>query len=198
MLAAMSMNRQLRRAQEKQDKKVEKERQERRDERRRRLDQLRAQRKRQVAARQANKGKDQAAGKDSGKSGGARAAAAPSRNDPGRFSGALAIATVVFILLQAVVPTESDGTFYSVVKAGFYLMLGYFMTLWLMRRDMPNPIVLTGMAGIILLTGTWLGYLLRPDAAVDGLAMILAVPLLVGGILLGRLVFNLARSQNQG
>jgi len=186
------MNRQLRRAQEKQDKKVEKEKEERRAERRRKLDQLRAQRKRKAAPKPDSAStpvqKSSAAG--------TAAPARSGRNDPGRFAGALAIATVVFIMLQAVVPSETEETFDSVIKAGFYLMLGYFLTLWLLRREQPNAVILTGLAGIILLTGSWLGFLLRPDVGVDGLAMLLSLPLLVLGIWLGRLVFNLARSQN--
>ncbi len=194
MLAFMSMNRQLRRAQEKQEKKVEKEKEERRAERRRRLDQLRAQRQRKAAAKSGTASRSQPAGKQV--EAGAKPAAKPGRNDPGRFAGALAIATIVFIVLQAVVPSETEGTFDSVIKAGFYLMLGYFLTLWLLRRQQPNALILSGLAGIILLTGTWLGFLLRPDAALDGLAMLMALPLLVFGIWLGRLVYNMARSQN--
>lgn len=188
----MSMNRQLRRAQEKQDKKLEKEKAERRAERRRRLDQLRAQRQRKAASRSSAKGNQTAASRTADN----KTAVKPGRNDPGRFSGALAIATVVFIMLQAVVPAESEGTFDSAIKAGFYLMLGYFLTLWLLRRNQPHALILTGLAGVILLTGTWLGYLLRPDAVVDGLAMLLSLPLLAVGIWLARLVSNMARSQN--
>lgn len=205
MLHFMSMNRQLRRAQEKQDKKLEREKLERRAERRRRLDQLRAQRQKRrqetLAKAQSGRNRDSggdAAAADNGKPAAKAPAAAPGRNDPGRFSGALAIATVVFIIMQAVLPTEPDAVFDSVIKAGFYLMLGYFLSLWLMRRGQPNALLLSALAGVILLTGTWLGFLLRPDDAVDGLAMLLSLPLLAVGIFLARFVFNLARSQNPG
>lgn len=203
MLQFMSMNRQLRRAQDKQDKKMERDKEERRAERQRRLKQLREQRRkrREATLAKANAGKkDGKAAKESTES--EKAAAVPTkpgRNDPGRFSGALAIATVFFIIMQAVIPAEQPvETFDSVIKAGFYLMLGYFLTQWLMRRGQLNAMALSGLAGMILLTGTWLGFLLRPDAAVDGLAMLLSVPLLAVGIFLARLVYNLARSQNPG
>lgn len=201
MLHFMSMNRQLRRAQEKQDKKLEREKEERRAERRRRLDQLRAQRQRRreetLAKAQSGKSRDGGT-REAVAEGKAQAPAAPGRNDPGRFSGALAIATVVFIIMQAVIPTDPEAVFDSVIKAGFYLMLGYFLSLWLMRRNQPNALLLTALAGVILLTGTWLGFLLRPDSVVDGLSMLLALPMLAIGIFLARFVFNLARSQNPG
>lgn len=200
MLHFMSMNRQLRRAQEKQDKKLEREKEERRTERRRRVDQLRAQRqkRRQETLAKAQSGRKSDSGDKAGAAEDGKAAkpAAPGKNDPGRFSGALAIATVVFIIMQAVLPTEPEAVFDSVIKAGFYLMLGYFMSLWLMRRGQPNALMLSALAGAILLTGTWLGFLVRPDGAVDGLAMLLALPLLAVGIFLARFVYNLARSQN--
>lgn len=201
----MSMNRQLRRAQDKQEKKVEREKADRKAERQRRVDQLRAQRqkRRQDTLAKAQAGKKDAGSKESGgnvaegkASGAAAQPARAGRNDPGRFSGALAIATIVFIMMQAVLPTEPDATFDSVIKAGFYLMLGYFLSLWLFRRGQPNAMLLSALAGIILLTGTWLGFLLRPDSAMDGLAMLLSLPLLALGIFLARFVYKLARSQN--
>lgn len=185
------MNRQLRRAQEKQEKKLEKEKQERREERQRRLAQLREQRQKQrdrakarsgdAAAGEAAKG---AAAKESGKP------AAGPRRDPGRFSGALAIATVFFIVLQAAVPVESASTFDSFVKAGFYLMFGYFLTLWLMRRGQQGALPITLMGGLFLLAGTWLAALVRPEAPLDTLALLIAVPFLLGGVWLGRLVYT--------
>lgn len=194
----MSMNRQLRRAQEKQEKKLEKDKEERRAERRRRLDQLRAQRRKRaedaVARRRSQAG---AKGKD-GKDAAPAAAGKPSPNDPGRFSGAFAIATVFFIIIQGVVPTETDQSYESFVKAGFYLMLGYFLTLWLLRRQHAQAFVLSLLAGVILLTGTWLGFLMRPDAVLDPLAMILSLPLLLVGAWLARLVYNMAQRQNEG
>lgn len=194
----MSMNRQLRRAQEKQEKKLEKEKEERRNERRRRLEQMRAERRRKAEAAVA---KRRAKSGSSGKAPPADKAAEPAGpgpNDPGRFSGALALATVFFIILQGVLPAEPDQPFESYIKAGFYLMLGYFLNLWLLRRQHVHSFVLTIMAGIILLTGTWLGFLLRPDAVLDPVAMLLSLPLLLLGAWLARLVYNLARRQNEG
>lgn len=195
MLAFMSMNRQLRRAQEKQEKKLDKEREDRKAERRRRLNRYRAERDQARARRskaRAAKGKTVPAGKDAAPG----RTKAPARGaDPGRFSGVLTIATVFFILMQSVVPAESERLFDSFVQAGFYLALGYFLHLWLNRRELPRAFVLTLVAGAMVLTGTWIGHLLRPDAPMDALGMLLSVPFLVLGTWLGQLVIRLAESQ---
>ncbi len=190
----MSMNRQLRRAQEKQEKKVEREKQERRDERKKRLESLRRQRERQrasaLARKEAAKSGDSPAGKPATTDGEKKPPAQPAagRRDPGRFSGALAIATIFFILLQAAVPTDTERFLDTIVKAGFYLMLGYFMTMWLTRRGQQNSVLITLITGFALLAGTWVGAFMRPEIQLDTLALILGVPLLLGGIWLGRLV----------
>src|SRR5690606_17812004 len=57
---------------------------------------------------------------------------------PGRFSGALMIATVFFIILQAAVPPDQADVSTSLVGAGFFLMFGYFSTLFLLRRGNDN------------------------------------------------------------
>ncbi len=192
------MNRQLRRAQEKQEKKLDKEKEERRAERRKRLDQMRAERRRKAEAAVAKRrGATSTGTKDAKPAAAASSAPAkPSPNDPGRFSGAFAIATVFFIILQGVVPTESETAYGSYVEAGFYLMLGYFLTLWLLRRQHAQALVLTAVAGVILLTGTWLGSLLRPEAVLDPVVMLLALPLLAVGAWLARLVYNMAQRQS--
>src|SRR5690625_102134 len=187
MLALMSMNRQLRRAQEKQEKKLEKERDERKAERSRRLNQYRAERDRARAQRE--RARKAAKGGNAPR----KAAAAPAGNrtaDPGRFSGALTIATVFFILIQSSPPVEAESLFDSFVKAGFYLALGYFLHLWLRRRGLPRAFILTVTAGAMVLTGTWLGHLLRPSAPLDALGMLLSLPFLVLGTWLGQLVID--------
>ena len=109
---------------------------------------------------------------------------------PGRFSGVLAAVTVFFITLQGVGPEapQEEAWYASLVYPGFYLMLGYFATLWFMRRG-------TGRAPVIAVVGgTLLGISVAVSQAVQGrelelLAHALVIPALVLGALLGRLVF---------
>lgn len=186
----MSMNRQLRRAQDKQDRKQEKAKAERREERMRRVRELQAQRdQRRKTALKAREGKGDAGKSDAGKTAGSGAAAGPKRGqrDPGRFAGALAIATVVFIVLQGVAPQPVESMFDSFIKAAFYLMFGYFFTMWLYRRNTPSATLIALISGVILAAGSWLGTWLR-DSPQDLLALALTVPLLLAGIWLGRLV----------
>lgn len=191
------MNRELRRAQAKQDKKVEREKEERKAARRRRIDMLRSRR----AARRAE-AKASGGTKADGKSGGEGAAkptqkggagAGRGRN-PGRFAGALAMATVFFIVLQASVPPEpgDNDVLRSVTGAGFYLLFGYFAILWLMRRETPRPIVVTLVAGVFLTAGVEVAKLFQPEVPTDLLLLALALPGLVAGAFLGRLVYTSA------
>jgi hypothetical protein len=191
------MNRELRRAQAKQDKKAEREKDERRAARRRKVDTLRARRSarreqaRTTAAKKPDDAKkkpeDTKAGKPASKS------AARGRN-PGRFAGALMMATVFFIVLQGSVPPEEGGNdlLRSVTGAGFYLLFGYFAMLWLMRRDAPRPLVLTLVSGVMLTAGVEVAKLFQPEVPTDLVMLALALPGLVGGAFLGRLVYTSA------
>jgi hypothetical protein len=171
------MNRQFRRAQEKQDKKQEKEKTRRREERKARLRQLRSSRAKREPKRT---------------SGGAQQQQQPAQRGrlPGRFAGVLAAVTVFFIALQGVAPVEADpGLGDTLVAAGFYLMLGYFGTLWFMRRDIVRAPLVTVIGGVLLaavVTVTGVVQERQPDL----LALGLVIPALVIGALLGRLVFR--------
>jgi hypothetical protein len=109
---------------------------------------------------------------------------------PGRFAGVLAAVTVFFIALQGVAPVEADrGLPESLIAAGFYLMLGYFGTLWFMRRDLVRAPLVTVIGGVLLaavVTVTGLVQERQPDL----LALALVIPALIIGALLGRLVFR--------
>ncbi len=192
------MNRELRRAQAKQDKKVEREKEERKAARRRRIDTLRSRR----AARR-SEAKANAATKPDPKSGGEGGAKPPQKGggaaggrgrNPGRFAGALAMATVFFIVLQgSVAPEPGDSDLLrSVTGAGFYLLFGYFAILWLMRRDTPRPLVLTLVFGALLTAGVEVAKLFQPEVPTDFLLLALALPGLVAGAFLGRLVYTSA------
>ncbi|MDF1522154.1 MAG: hypothetical protein P1P87_04965 [Trueperaceae bacterium] len=191
------MNRELRRAQAKQDKKAEREKDERRAARRRKVDTLRARRSarreqaRTASTKKPDDGKkrtdDARAGKPAAKN------AARGRN-PGRFAGALMMATVFFIVLQGSVPPDEGGNdlLRSVTGAGFYLLFGYFAMLWLMRRDAPRPLVMTLASGVMLTAGVEVAKLFQPEVATDPVLLALALPGLVGGAFLGRLVYTSA------
>lgn len=191
------MNRQLRRAQAKQDRKVEQEKQERKDARARKIDKLRAKRvarreelRAQAAARRRGElpAKEVAKAGADGKEG--AAAAKPGRK-PGRFSGALTIATVFFIVLQASVPVEEAGNpiLRSVTGAGFYLLFGYFSMLWSMRRELQRPLTMTLVTGGMLVLGVEVAKLIQ-GVPTDWLMLAIAVPAMVGGTYLGKLVFE--------
>jgi hypothetical protein len=193
----MTMNRELRRAQAKQDKKVEREKEERKAARRRRIDTLRSRRAARRAEITANAGKKteaKRAGDGAAKPSGKGAAPAGRGRNPGRFAGALAMATVFFIVLQASVPPEpgDNDLLRSVTGAGFYLLFGYFAILWLMRRETPRPLFVTLLFGAFLTAGVEVAKLFQPEVPTDLLLLALAVPGLVAGAFLGRLVFTSA------
>jgi hypothetical protein len=164
------MNRQFRRAQAKQDKKVEREKDRRKSERKARIQSVRQQRRRVTKPS-------------------ADSSPKPRGRLPGRFSGALMIATVFFIVLQSAVPPPEQTAINSGISAGFYLLLAYFMMLWLLRRTAERAFMLTIIAGVMLALGAELGKLFRPEYSADYLMLALIVPGLILGALLGRLVF---------
>jgi len=186
------MNRQIRRAQAKQDKKADREKDERREARKRKVAQLREKR----AARRASARAKTTAAKDTGKDAAATAEAKAGAKRPGkragRFSGALMIATVFFIVLQSSVPPmEGDNELLrSITGAGFFLLFGYFSVLWLMRRDTPRPLVMTWITGGLLLVGVEVAKAIQGIVPLDPLMLALAVPGIVGGSYLGRLVYE--------
>jgi len=188
------MNRQIRRAQAKQDKKAEREKEERRAARKRKVAQLRAKRaERRTAARskpaageRAKAGATQEGPKDAAKGG-----KKPGRR-AGRFSGALMMATIFFIVLQSSVPPqpEDNELLRSITGAGFFLLFGYFSVMWLMRRDTPRPLLMTWITGGLLLVGLEIAKAVQGVVPFDPLMVALAAPGVVAGSYLGRLVFE--------
>lgn len=169
------MNRQFRRAQDKQDKKQDKEKAKRREERKSRLRQLRR-------ARTKSEPKGGAVSGDQ--------PAARRGRIPGRFAGVLAAVTVFFIALQGVAPVEEQpGLAESLIGAGFYLMLGYFATLWFMRREVARAPLMSVVGGSLLAVSVTVVTLVQQRNP-DLLSLALVVPALLIGALLGRLVFN--------
>jgi hypothetical protein len=192
------MNRQIRRAQAKQDKKAERDKLERREARKRKVEQLRAKRAERRAAIRSG-AKPAAADKDDTKEGAAKGtadkgAASSKRGGrgPGRFSGALMMATVFFIVLQSSVPPEEGGSeiLRLVTGAGFYLLFGYFSVMWLMRRSTPRPLTMTWITGALLIVGVEVAKAIQALVPFDPLLVVLSLPAVVAGSYLGRLVFE--------
>lgn len=187
------MNRQIRRAQAKQDKKAEREKDERREARKRKVAQLRAKRaeRREAARSKPATGADGDKGAASDKGTASKAGAKRGRR-AGRFSGVLMMATVFFIVLQSSVPPmEGDNELVrSITGAGFFLLFGYFSVMWLMRRETPRPLRMTWITGGLLLVGIEVTKAFQDVVPFDPLMVALAVPGVIGGSYLGRLVFE--------
>jgi len=188
------MNRQIRRAQAKQDRKADRDKEERRAARKRKLEQLRAKRAERRAQVRAGTKAD-ASGKGEA---GARGDAAPKAGAkrpgraPGRFSGALMMATVFFIVLQSTVPPEEAGNevLRMVTGAGFYLLFGYFSVMWLMRRTTPRALLMTWITGAMLIVGVEVAKAIQGVIPFDPLLVALSLPAIVAGAYLGRLVYE--------
>lgn len=178
------MNRELRRAQAKMDKKAEREKDERRDARLRKVEQMRARR-----ASRREEAKLRAA-KATGETSKVAAGGNKRGRRAGRFAGALMMATVFFIVLQASVPPQpgDNDLLRSITGAGFFLLFAYFSTLWMLRRDTPQALRMTWITGGLLLLGVETAKYFQPLIPFDPLMVALAIPGLVGGSYLGRLV----------
>jgi hypothetical protein len=186
------MNRQLRRAQKKQDEKADKEKQRRRSERRSRVANLRAQR----SKRRSDSAKRREEGKSEGNAGPARSGRGRVRN-PGRFSGVLLIATIFFISLNAAVPrpdVEAGGGFlnspeaFSIIGALYYALFGYFAVMWLNRRQLGRPVPLALFAGVMLALGGEAAKMIQGEYSPDLLFLLLLAPALLIGTFGGRWV----------
>lgn len=187
------MNRQIRRAQAKLDKKAEDEKSKKKEARRERVAALRRQRQRRREEIKTKAAKDREAGTQPAKRDPAKPLTPEERKRlPGRFSGAFMIATVFFIVLQAAVPVEEKNLQQSLVGAGFFLLFGYFSTLFLSRRGTPNPLTMTIISGVALAGGLLAASLFTLDGAVDWLLIGGGAVVVVAGAYLGRLVFNAA------
>ena len=114
---------------------------------------------------------------------------------PGRFSGGFMIATVFFIILQGATPPPDDqkvqGAF---VGAGFFLMFGYFSTLFLLRRGNEKAFGFTITSGLALAVGLLFTRLIGPAAGTMDLWFLVMVGVGAAGVVLGaylgRSVFN--------
>lgn len=192
------MNRQLRRAQAKLDEKAEKEKSKKRQARRARLDAIRTKR-RMPAARAKSKG-GSAEAPDLRQVNVSALTPEQRRKLPGRFSGALMIATVFFIVLQAAVPPDDSTVATSLTGAGFFLLFGYFSVLFQLRQGRGNALTMTFVTGGALTLGMLATRFFGGNAGLDTnflILIVLGAAGVVAGGFLGRLVFYAAPPQRR-
>jgi hypothetical protein len=180
------MNRQIRRAQAKLDKKAELEKTKKKEARRERIDTLKRRRTQRRELARTEVGRTPKPDPDR------PLTEAERKRLPGRFSGALMIATVFFIVLQAAVPMEQAGTGTSLVGAGYLLLFGYFSIQYLLRRDTPRAFTMTLISGVALAVGVGAARLFSGQQ-IDWLMLGLGSLGVVAGAYLGRMVFSAAR-----
>ncbi|HRN18631.1 MAG: hypothetical protein WC972_05300 [Trueperaceae bacterium] len=193
------MNRQLRRAQAKLDEKAEKEKDKKRQARRQRIDSIRAKRRTKPGSKPTGKSAGEAA-PDLKKVNVKSLTKEQQRKLPGRFSGALMIATVFFIVLQAAVPPEESTVATSLTGAGFFLLFGYFSVLFQLRQGRDNALTMTLITGLALCLGVLATRFFGPNAGLDvnfGILLAAGAVGVVGGAYLGRLVFYAAPAQRR-
>ncbi len=174
------MNRQLRRAQEKSDEKAEKDKQ--------KAKQARVEkRQRRIVKRQEQREKR----KEEGSEAKPKVIKDPKRL-PGRFSSILAIMTLGFIVLQAVIPVadSQNPTFALVIQVIYYLLFSYFLYLWLARSQFKQALYLTVGVGVAVTLGLIGLQLALPNVTPDFQMMPLGIAAVIIGTLLGQLVFN--------
>ncbi|MEX2500841.1 MAG: hypothetical protein WD336_00580 [Trueperaceae bacterium] len=196
------MNRTVRRAEKKKEIKQEKDREKAKAAVRKRREERRAmarkRRETRVAARTSGGDAKQAGeGEAKAPKNGEKAANggdAPARrgSNPGRFAGALLFATVFFISLQAVAPSDASLVGQA-VSASFYLLFGYFAVLWMNRRGtqsdpVPLAVIAATLMGVVTFVSQWFQPALEPLPVM----LALIVPLSLAGATLGRLVWNRA------
>lgn len=180
------MNRQIRRAQAKLDKKAELEKAKKKEARRERIDTLRRRRSERRELARTEVGRTPKADPSR------PLTEAERKKLPGRFSGALMIATVFFVVLQAAAPVEDTGVGSSLIGAGFFLLFGYFSTLYLLRRDNLRAVSMTLVSGLALAGGVGAARLFSGQS-VDWLMLGVGAVGVVAGAYLGRMVFYAAR-----
>lgn len=188
------VNRQLRRAEEKKERKAEKEKERAKAEKAERRQKRREARKARAARRAAGGAAKGETGKGGEAKGETHDAARPARRSgtPGRFSGILMSATLFFIALQAVAPPSDDGLVADVVSASFYLLYGYFATLWMMRREAPRARFVVVLGGALMALMTLGVQTFSPDLEIAVRMVALAIPLTLAGAYLGQLVWDKA------
>ena len=150
-----TMNRQLRRAQEKADEKQQKEK-------------VRAKKAKRVKKedRREKRAASKSAARKSAKEGG------QPRRRPDlfyRFAGVVTMFTTVFIILQALAPRpeETVTSFSLIVEVAYYFIFGYALTMWLSKRGVGRALPVAIATGVALAAGLQAALLVVPVVAPD-------------------------------
>ena len=112
---------------------------------------------------------------------------------PGRYSGVLGALTIVLILMQATFPQTELNQADIAVSAFAYVILGYFMVLWLLRRRLNQAMLITVITAMFLSAGVEGLKFLRFGTIVEPLLPLLSLPATLLGGWLGQALFR--RSQ---
>lgn len=173
------MNRQLKRANEKSDKRREREQAKLKAQRQ-------AKRVRVTEAKDAAKQADPSRGQGDPSAQGGR----PERGRLRRFlEDAYLLFAIGVIASQPFLPQRTD-TFSLVTHTLFYVILGYFLCLWFLRRGVAQAFPITLAAGLLLAVGVEAAKLLVPQSTPEPLFTYLALPGLLLGAWLGRFIFR--------
>ncbi len=168
------MNRQMRRVQKKAEEKQWKER-----------DQLKAERltKRQNIFKRRSTPK---------KSDSSSPRSSLQKSKIGRFAGIFALVSTFVIVLQTLVPTtgtDQNPTFIFIVQVLYYILFGYFVYLWLERRNRPNALYWTIGIGLALIIIVNVAALLIPAVNPDLRIAVLGAGMVGLGAYLARLIY---------
>lgn len=170
----------MRREQKRLDKKNEKERSRKKESRRSRLRELR-QRRAAPARKRASGGGE---GGDRGP-----------RRPPGRFAGILAVVAGLGITLLPLNSLSEERTTAMLLffYAAYFLMFGYFVVQWMLRRGSSRAMATALVVGAALAVGVGVTVLTAPEGgAEDLIGLAVGVPALGLGAWLGRLVWTKA------
>jgi hypothetical protein len=185
------MNRQIRRAQEKSEKKREKEIEKQREARKAARLSRRRKKPAKPARLAASEAKPAKAGSEQADEAPAQAAtpspARPRRS--GRFAGFMALATLVLIIMGAFNPREG-APLELVVDSFFFVFLGYFTALWLLRRASTQVLGIVMSGGLAVAIAVELLKTQGEGLSPQPLLIFTAVPALILGVVLARLVFR--------
>ncbi len=168
------MNRQMRRVQKKAEEKQWKER-----------DQLKAERltKRQNIFKRRSTPK---------KSDSSSPRSSLQKSKIGRFAGIFALVSTFVIVLQTLVPTtgtDQNPTFIFIVQVLYYILFGYFVYLWLERRNRPNALYWTIGIGLALIVIINVAALIVPVINPDLRVAVLGAGMVGLGAYLARLIY---------
>lgn len=100
----------------------------------------------------------------------------------------MALMTALFIVMQAFRPAAETNMVETFIGAFFYVFLGYFTSLWLMRRGTAQAIPVTISSGIVLATIVEVLKFTNEELAPEPLLVLLAVPGLILGTVISKFV----------